>query len=175
MLKNCFNGGVGSMESVSDKTSQRDERTRFLFAERIKYVLNDPVSSLITNMALGLVLCFLLKPVFDTGRLLVWIISLFVVCMCRIMIARRYSRYRERFSPQFWFRLYFTGTELSAIVWGSTALFLFPAGFVESQVFINGNPVTGSYHRVGDADVRQSEDKVRKLMARKWAATVAKS
>ena len=44
-----------------------------------------------------------------------------------------------------------------------------------SPVFINGNPVTGSYHRVGDADVRQSEDKIRKLMARKWAAMVGKS
>ena len=123
------------METLSGKTSGRNERVQFLFAERIRYVLNDPVSSLITNMALGLVLCFLLEPVFNTGRLFIWIISLFVVCMCRIMIARMYSRYRERFSPRFWFRLYFTGTELSALVWGSTALFLFPEGFVESQLF----------------------------------------
>ena len=33
-------------------------------------------------------------------------------------------------------------------------------------VYINGDPLTGSYHRVGDADVRQSPDKVSKHLAR---------
>ena len=123
------------METIEGRTSKRHERERFLFSERIKYVLNDPVSSLITNMALGLVLYLLFKPVFNNGRLEVWIIALLMVCICRIIIARMHSRYSEGRSPLFWFRLYFAGTELSAIVWGSTALFLFPAGVFDLQMF----------------------------------------
>ena len=123
------------MKSILGKTSKGHERDRFLLEQRITYVLNDPVSSLITNMALGLVLCFLLKPMFDVGRLSAWIIALLMICLCRISIAWMHSRYRETRSPQFWFKLYFAGTELSAMVWGSTALFLFPVGFAESQMF----------------------------------------
>lgn len=44
-----------------------------------------------------------------------------------------------------------------------------------SPVYINGNPMTGSYHRVGDADVRQSPEKVAKLMARLRGEFVAKA
>jgi diguanylate cyclase (GGDEF)-like protein len=47
-----------------------------------------------------------------------------------------YSRYGEKFSSQFWFRLYFTGTELSALVWSSTSLFFFPSASLNSQLFL---------------------------------------
>jgi diguanylate cyclase (GGDEF)-like protein len=127
---------MGAMESMLDDTSGNRERERFLFAERIRYVLNDPISSLMTNMALGLVLCFLFGPLFDRGKLLIWILCLLSVCLCRVLIAWLYSRYNEKLSPQNWFKLYFAGTELSALVWSSTSLFFFPADSFNSQVYL---------------------------------------
>lgn len=123
------------MKSDRERTSGNRQREQFMFAERVKYVLNDPVSSLITNMALGLVLCFLLKPFIHEVRLFVWIMCLLLVCLFRVLIAWSYFRYNEQFPPRFWFKLYFTGTEFSALVWGSTSVFLFPEGFTEAQLF----------------------------------------
>jgi diguanylate cyclase (GGDEF)-like protein len=121
---------------LADDSSANQEREDFLFAEHIRYVLDDPISSLITNMALGLVLCFLLGPLFNKNILLIWIVSLLSVCIGRVFIAWFYSRYYEKISPHTWFKLYFAGTELSAIVWSSTAVFFFPSDSFVSQTYL---------------------------------------
>ena len=121
---------------LTDDNSSNQERESFLFAERIRYVLDDPISSLITNMALGLVLCFLFGPLFNKNTLLIWILSLLSVSLGRVFIAWFYSRHYEKITPQSWFKLYFAGTELSALVWSSTAIFFFPTGSVVSQTYL---------------------------------------
>ena len=124
------------MHPLTDDTSVNQERESFLFVERIRYVLRDPISSLITNMALGLVLCFLFGPLFNKDLLLIWILSLLSVCIGRVFIAWLYSRYHEKITPQTWFKLYFAGTELSALVWSSTAIFFFPTGSFVYQTYL---------------------------------------
>ncbi len=124
------------MRTLLDDIAEKQKRDRFLFDQRIRYVLNNPVSSLITNMALGLVLCFLLVPVFDQGRLCTWVLCLLAVCLGRVFIAWMYDRHNDVCSPKTWFRLYCTGTEVSALVWASTALFLFPADSPGVQLYL---------------------------------------
>jgi diguanylate cyclase (GGDEF)-like protein len=136
------------MHPLTDDNSSNQERESFLFAERIRYVLDDPISSLITNMALGLVLCFLLGPLFNKNLLLIWILSLLSVCIGRVFIAWFYSRYYEKVTPQSWFKLYFAGTELSALVWSSTAIFFFPTGSFVSQTYLVG-VLAGLIHGAG--------------------------
>jgi diguanylate cyclase (GGDEF)-like protein len=136
------------MHLLSDDTSANQERESFLFAERISYVLDDPISSLITNMALGLVLCFLLGELFNKDILLIWILSLLSVCIGRVFIAWFYSRYYEKVTPQSWFKLYFAGTELSALVWSSTAIVFFPTSSFVSQTYLVG-VLAGLIHGAG--------------------------
>jgi diguanylate cyclase (GGDEF)-like protein len=115
-----------------------EERQRFLFEERICYVLNDPISSLMTNMALGLALFFLLRSSFDKYPLLAWVLSLLAVSLGRVSIGWLYSRYRyhEKLPPRFWYRLYFAGTMLSALVWCSVSIFFFPSDNMHSQFYM---------------------------------------
>jgi diguanylate cyclase (GGDEF)-like protein len=123
---------------VPDTSAMDLEREHFLLTERIGYVLNNPLSSLMTNMALGLVLCFLMGSIFDKGKLLVWILCLLAVAMFRVLIARIYSRHRthETYSVRFWYRLYFAGTELSALVWSAAPIFFFPTQSPNSQLYL---------------------------------------
>jgi diguanylate cyclase (GGDEF)-like protein len=122
------------IEPIPDNELESQERERFLFAERIRYVLKEPISSLITNMALGLVLCFLLEQVYPIGTLIIWITLLLVTSLGRVYIARLYSQQSDRFIPRDWFRLYFAGTEISALVWCSTAIFFFPPSSLNLQI-----------------------------------------
>jgi len=124
--------------NLPDTSTTDQEREHFLLTERIRYVLNDPLSSLMTNMALGLVLCFLMGSMFEKGRLLAWIICLLAVCLFRVSIAWIYTRYSafEKFSPIFWYRLYFAGTWLSALVWSSVSIFFFPMQYPSFQLYL---------------------------------------
>ncbi|MEN6447881.1 MAG: diguanylate cyclase [Syntrophaceae bacterium] len=121
---------------VSDDAPENRERREFLLAERIRYVLNDPTSSLMTNMALGMVLCFLLKPMFDVARLLIWVACLLMACLLRVSLAQLYAKHADKFPSRYWMRLYFAGTVLSALVWSSTSLFFFHTGSFDLQVYL---------------------------------------
>ncbi|HPS94754.1 MAG TPA: hypothetical protein PK600_09845, partial [Deltaproteobacteria bacterium] len=121
---------------VSDDAPENRERREFLLAERIRYVLNDPISSLMTNMALGMVLCFLLKPMFDVVRLLIWVACLLVVCLLRVSLEQLYAKHADKFPSRYWLRLYFAGTVLSALVWSSTSLFFFHASSLDPQLYL---------------------------------------
>jgi diguanylate cyclase (GGDEF)-like protein len=124
--------------SIPGNLTPNKERERFLFEERIGYVLNDPISSLMTNMALGLVLCFLLGSLFNKSLLLIWILCLLGVCLSRVFIAWLYSQHRhnEKYSTRFWYNLYFAGTELSALAWCTASIFFFPTSSVNSQLYL---------------------------------------
>lgn len=113
----------------------QDDRKRFLFTESVAYVFQDPISSLLTNMACGALLCLLLLSAIRPEILITWLLVLLMVSIARLAIAKLYEKQIIR-KPQNWYLLYFSGTLISALVWGLTPVWFFVDETLQYQFFL---------------------------------------
>jgi len=112
-----------------------DDRKRFLFTESIAYVFQDPISSLLTNMACGVLLCLLLRPAVRPDILIIWLFVLLAISLVRVGVGKLYEK-QIIHEPRKWYLVYFAGTLLSALVWGLTPLWFFVDDSFQYQFFL---------------------------------------
>jgi len=114
----------------------QDERKNFIFKTSLSHVFQDPVSSLLTNMACGALLAGLLSPVFGKKALFIWLCSLLLISLIRLSLGKAYADGSSLHDDKKWYAWYFTGTVLSAMVWSSTAFLFFHESSFQYQFFL---------------------------------------
>jgi signal transduction histidine kinase len=116
------------------------EQVKLLYA-------NMPVSQSVA-LVNGAALAIVQYSVVDAGQIATWLACLIVITLLRGIAAMRFTRAapsRDEI-PQ-WRTYFFFGVAASALIWGSTALFLYPLHSVPHQTFLAfvlGGVVAGS-------------------------------
>jgi signal transduction histidine kinase len=108
-----------------------------ILVEQVKLLYaNLPVSQTVA-LANGAVLALVHITVIELRMVVGWFAFLVLVVLARGAIGLRFSRAPASGKDILWWRAYFlVGAAASALVWGSTALVLYPPGSVVHQVFI---------------------------------------
>jgi len=117
------NGPVDAKQS----SPKQAELLRQLFAA------NNP--SLLTSLALALVLAYSMYGVVNAGVIWVWLLALTLISMLRYSTVRNYKHQAPHF-PRSAGRLYRTQVALSALVWGSAGVLMFPPADLVHQMVL---------------------------------------
>lgn len=108
-----------------------------IFAKQVSQLYSAITFALVAALVNALLLVLVLLPVIDHVVLLTWF-SLFTL----IFIARGITAYKYKLATHsaegspLWYQRYLVGSMLSATVWGSASIWLFPAGDLIHQVFL---------------------------------------
>lgn len=108
-----------------------------IFAKQVSQLYSAITFALVAALVNALLLVLVLSPVIDQVVLLIWF-SIFTL----IFIARGITAYKYKFAKHssedspLWYQRYLIGSILSAIVWGSASIWLFPPDDLVHQVFL---------------------------------------
>lgn len=106
-------------------------------AELIGQVYRQMPAGLLATVASSIILAFVLRTVVSRPVLISWLLAIILVSVFRFLLFRAYRRQtRGPDGAQRWRRLFVVGLCLSGILWGSTAVVLFPAQSLPHQAFI---------------------------------------
>ncbi|XOV78002.1 MAG: ATP-binding protein [Aestuariibacter sp.] len=104
------------------------EQTRALYGS-----LNLALIATVINSA---VLFFVLNAVIPENPLLIWMTVLYVLCFVRWLLGMRYNRLDTKGREDLkWYRFFTIGACFSGLVWGSAAIWLYPAEGIANQIF----------------------------------------
>ena len=85
----------------------------------------------------GAILIFVQKPHVSTTVSITWYTCLVLVTLSRAVMVYRYARTKLTTETiSYWKHAYFVGVCLAGLIWGTSALFLFPPGSIGHQVFV---------------------------------------
>jgi diguanylate cyclase (GGDEF)-like protein/PAS domain S-box-containing protein len=108
-----------------------------VFAEQVKMLyVNSPLGLFVTLIN-GAILILVQRAHIAPAVLVAWYGSLVAVTTLRALAARQFLRMNP--NPEDmrrWNLIFLIGTALAGLVWGSTAVFLFPAGSPAHQLFV---------------------------------------
>lgn len=83
------------------------------------------------------ILIFVLWEQTPHWKLMLWLAMIILVSLIRIILNLKFLKTADRKKHiHLWSRLQFFGLGISGVLWGSTAIFLFPMGSTAHQVFI---------------------------------------
>jgi two-component system cell cycle sensor histidine kinase/response regulator CckA len=119
-----------------------------LFADQVHKQYEHTIFGTTATLVNGVILVFILRGHVPSAALLVWLVCTFLVSACRLALLWLYRRSHTQYTtPETW-NAWFIGTLLfSGILWGSTAIFLFPADSIGHQVLLalaTGGMVAGA-------------------------------
>jgi two-component system, cell cycle sensor histidine kinase and response regulator CckA len=119
-----------------------------LFADQVNKQYEHTIFGTTATLVNGVILVFILRGQVASTALLVWLACALLVSACRLALLWFYRRSRTRYTtPEKW-NAWFIGTLLLAgILWGSAAIFLFPADSIGHQVLlalVTGGMVAGA-------------------------------
>ena len=118
------------------------------YAEEVNLLYRHAVIGMLATVVNGFILSFVLRNVVEHALLGLWLISLIAITILRYILVLRYRRSSAAPADALrWYVLFIIGIVLSGIVWGSTAIFLFPLNSIPHQVFVCfvvGGMVAGS-------------------------------
>lgn len=121
------------MKSVAKESNHAEE----LFAEQVKLLYqNSPIALLFTFIN-GAILVLVQHTHIALSVLISWYGSLLLVTTLRALVTRQFNRTNPKLADmRRWNNIFLIGTAFAGAVWGSTALFLFPADSLAHQVFV---------------------------------------
>ncbi|NOR81682.1 MAG: hypothetical protein GQ529_12765, partial [Methyloprofundus sp.] len=108
-----------------------------IYTEQVAHLYNHAHLSYVFTIINGFVLVFLQYPLISNLVLLTWFSTLIIVTLIRSILV--YAYHQTKFyetSINCWHRRYLIGTAFAGCVWGSAAVFLFPADAIEHQLFV---------------------------------------
>jgi len=90
----------------------------------------------ISGLVLAAIFVYVLSAVIAPSVLAGWFIALFAVAVVRLLDGRAYAGAQVVAHPEHWLLRFRLGTTAAALIWGASALLLFPENLIEYQVFI---------------------------------------
>lgn len=121
------------MESTRIKSGHSDE----LFSEQVKLLYKNAPLAYSVTLVNGAILAIVQSAYISTPVLLAWYGCLLLVTVIRALVASRYTRIKPGpADARHWNTIYLIGTAAAGMVWGSTALFLFPVNSIAHQVLL---------------------------------------
>lgn len=120
----------------SEASEQADSAEDVVLAEQIKLLFNGIPFSGITTLINGSILAVIQYPVVGIKSVLVWGLVLFLVTAWRSWLSFRYYRDSQSHSLAYWHRHFLVGVILAGLVWGASAIWLFPSNDTAHQVFV---------------------------------------
>ena len=121
------------MESSDFNPSLRSQ----IYTEQVAHLYNHAPLSYVFTIINGFVLAFLQHPLISNLVLFTWFSTLILVTLIRSILV--YTYHQAKFyetSINYWYRRYLIGAAFAGCVWGSAAIFLFPADAIEHQLFV---------------------------------------
>lgn len=108
-----------------------------LFAEQVKLLYNNAPLAYSTTLVNGAILAYVQHTHISITVLLVWYGCLLLVTGARFITVLQYKRINPApGDARSWDIIYLIGAALAGVVWGSTAVALFPLDSIAHQVFI---------------------------------------
>jgi PAS domain S-box-containing protein len=121
-------------DSDAPKLSTSNHR---LFADQVHKQYENTVFGTAATLINGIILVFILRTHVQHTNLLIWLGCAGMVSASRLMLHRFYRRSHTQYSnPEKWNAWFITTLLLSGVLWGSTAVFLFPSDSIAHQAFI---------------------------------------
>ena len=119
------------------KSTATAEEQRTLYAEQVRQLYSNALVGLLASAITSLVLVIIQRDVTPRTALIAWVAMLAVVSLLRYRDIRTFlHRSPEASAADHWGRRFIVGLALSGIVWGSSAIFLFPSESLEHQTFL---------------------------------------
>jgi diguanylate cyclase (GGDEF)-like protein/PAS domain S-box-containing protein len=108
-----------------------------LFAEQVRLLYKNALLAYVITLVNGTILVYAQSTQIPLPTLLVWLTFLFIIATVRLLAARRFaSKVIEPSQAIYWNRLYFVTTGMAGVMWGLTAVLLFPLNSLAHQVFV---------------------------------------
>jgi len=108
-----------------------------IYTEQVAHLYNHAPLSFVFTIINGSILAFLQHPLISNLILFTWFSTLILVTLIRSILV--YAYHQDKFyetSINYWHWSYLAGTAFAGCVWGSAAIFLFPADAIEHQLFV---------------------------------------
>ena len=106
-------------------------------AELVGQVYRQMPTGLVATVVNSIVLAFILRTVVSKPILILWLSAIMFLSLLRYLLFRAHRRQTQRRDgARRWSRLFVVSLCLSGILWGSTAVVLFPLQSVAHQAFI---------------------------------------
>jgi PAS domain S-box-containing protein len=120
-----------------EKSTATPEEQRALYAEQVKQLYNSAVVGLLASAINCLVLAVIQRDVISRTALIAWVALLAVISLLRYSDIRTFwRRSPDASEADRWGRRFIVGLALSGMVWGSSAIFLFPIASLAHQTFL---------------------------------------
>ena len=120
-----------------EKSTATVEEQKELYAEQVKQLYSNALVGLLASAINSLVLVVIQRNVTSHTALIVWVALLAAISLWRYNDIRTFRRRPPGASEaSHWGKRFIVGLALSGIVWGSSAIFLFPNGSLAHQTFL---------------------------------------
>jgi PAS domain S-box-containing protein len=119
---------------ISERISNPGSRIYVLLVSQI---YNRATIAIIATVMNATILVFILWDLIPIRTLVVWYILSIFVAMIRFILIKKFQRTSDYMKDtRYWAQLMVIGIGISGILWGSTAIFLFPVESTAHQAFI---------------------------------------
>ena len=113
------------------------DKPAIIKAEQTKLLFNAMPLSIMATVINACILVFVQWNIVAHERLVIWLITLLTVTTFRGVLAYEYKENHEKaYANEKWTSWFIVGVILTSIIWGSAAVWLFPANDVGRQVFM---------------------------------------
>lgn len=113
------------------------DKPAIIKAEQTKLLFNAMPLSIMATVINACILVFVQWNIVAHERLVIWLITLLTVTTFRGVLAYEYKEnYEKAYANEKWTSWFIVGVILTSIIWGSAAVWLFPANDVGRQVFM---------------------------------------
>ena len=113
------------------------DKPAIIKAEQTKLLFNAMPLSIMATVINACILVFVQWNIVAHERLLIWLFSLLLVTMFRGVLAYEYKKkYEKAYANDKWTSWFIVGVVITSLIWGSAAVWLFPANNVGHQVFM---------------------------------------
>lgn len=98
-----------------------------IYLQKLSFLYSELPKAVLATLFIGLILVLILRGDVSDERLLIWYFLTFLVSLFRFYIFFRFKRDEKRDDClQKYDRLIFVGTTMSALLWGASAVYIFP-------------------------------------------------
>ena len=126
---------MASHEEINQSSTDNPEST--ILAEQVLLCYSAINTTIVATLINASILIFILWSVIEHEVLLIWLTVIVLVSLSRGITAYQYKMAKpHQENALFWMRRFLVGSSLASLVWGASAIWLFPADDLARQVFI---------------------------------------
>ncbi|MEA3359582.1 MAG: GAF domain-containing protein, partial [Thermodesulfobacteriota bacterium] len=126
----------------------KSEESQELYAEQVRLLYENSPTSLAATVINALIMGLILWKVLSHSIIISWVICNILLTLARYVLVYRYrSSSPNTYEIRLWSNLFIIGIVLSGIIWGASAIFLFPHQSIAHQAllaFVLGGMSAGS-------------------------------